>query len=378
MAEAFKNVFNKTSITSMANHLATTWPEFNSTAFIKTSLKAIDALEFKQRSAQITDALTEYLPTDFAQTSQIILNSLTPVESNPTESQELSIDDGICSWCIMPLTYYVTLHGLKHFDHSMELLKQLTKRFSSEFDIRTFLIAEPDKTLAVLEQWSTDKNFHVRRLVSEGSRPRLPWAMKLQQFIDDPSAVINLLEKLKDDDIEYVRRSVANSLNDIAKDHPDLVAEIAKRWLVGADNNRKRLVRHACRTLIKQGHKNTLASLGYHSPEIKAIVLNVETADVIFGSKLEFNLSITSDSTNKQPLIIDYIIHHQKANGSTSPKVFKWKNLTLSAKSTMNASRAHAMRKISTRVYYSGLHRLEIMVNGESVAIEDFYFRMKS
>jgi 3-methyladenine DNA glycosylase AlkC len=162
----------------------------------------------------------------------------------------------------MPLTHYVGRNGLKHFDLSMMLLKEMTKRSSSEFDIRYFLLDSPLRAISILQEWTQDPNQHVRRLVSEGTRPRLPWAMRLPVFIEDPSPLIPLLDALKDDEEEYVRRSVSNNLNDIAKDHPDVVAGIARQWLKGASKNRQRLVRHACRTLIKQGHKETLAALG--------------------------------------------------------------------------------------------------------------------
>ncbi len=163
----------------------------------------------------------------------------------------------------MPMAHYVGLRGHDHFDLSMTLLKAFTKRFSSEFGIRFFLLDDPEQTLSVLKQWTKDEDKHVRRLVSEGSRPRLPWAMRLPLFIKDPAPVIVLLELLKDDNDEYVRRSVANNLNDIAKDHPSVVADIAGQWMQGADKQRQQLIRHACRTLIKQGNKKVLRVFGF-------------------------------------------------------------------------------------------------------------------
>ena len=196
--------------------------------------------------------------------------------------------------------------------------------------------------------------------------------MRLPAFMTDPAPVIHLLELLKDDDEEYVRRSVANNLNDIAKDHPDLVAEIASQWLKGAEKNRERLVRHACRTLIKQGHQATLKAFGYNKARVEVDKLEVLNSSVAFGSALEFELGLTSASADSQPLIIDYAIHHQKANGSTSPKVFKWKTLTLERHATLVAKRRHPMKMITTRVYYPGTHKLEILINGTSVGVVDF------
>ena len=216
----------------------------------------------------------------------------------------------------------------------------------------------------------------MRRLASEGCRPRLPWAMNLPQYIKNPKPVIELLELLKDDDKEYVRRSVANNLNDIAKDHPELVASIARRWMKGANTERKKLITHACRTLIKQGHVKTLKILGFDLPEIRRVNIDIMTPIVVFGDALQFSLSIDSACDHAQALMIDYIVHHQKANGSTSPKVFKWRNINLPAKKTLISTKTHTIKKITTRVYYPGLHRVEVMVNGMSVAIADFELSM--
>ena len=196
--------------------------------------------------------------------------------------------------------------------------------------------------------------------------------MRLHQFIEDPSPVVELLEKLKDDSSEYVRRSVANNLNDFAKDHPDLVTGLAKAWMVGASADRKRLVRHALRTLVKAGNPEALSVLGYGQPEIDMTGFSVSTAQVVFGSPLEFDIELVSTSSKDQKLLIDYVVHHVKANGQTSPKVFKWKNLTLAAGKTLTASRKHPIRAITTRRYYSGSHRVEIQVNGQSFGGADF------
>jgi len=285
-------------------------------------------------------------------------------------------DDGIAGWAIMPMTYYVGLCGHDYFDLSMKLLKELTKRFSSEFGIRFFLLESPEKTLSILKKWTHDKDRHVRRLASEGTRPRLPWAMRLPLFIKDPAPVMNLLEVLKDDDEEYVRRSVANNLNDIAKDHPDMVADIAARWMKGASKERKKLIRHGCRTLIKNGHKKTLRVLGFKSPKIQHASIEILTPKVVFGDALQFKLSISSDYRSDQALMIDYIIHHQKANGKTSPKVFKWRTTILPPKKTLTATKKHNIRKITTRVYYPGVHTVQIMVNGVFVGTADFELLM--
>ncbi len=370
MAEPFKNLFNEQIITSMGAHLTNAWPEFDCSGFTAMATNNLDALELKERSMQITKALVAFLPDDFEHAATVMLESLAPEDGYEIDWNDS--DEGIVGWAIMPMVDYVGLHGLEHFDLSMTLFKEMTKRSSSEFGIRFFILAEPERTLSVLKTWLDDPNHHVRRLISEGTRPRLPWAMRLPVFIENPAPVLLLLEALKDDKEEYVRRSVANNLNDIAKDHPDIVAQIAKQWLKGADKNRKKLVRHACRTLIKQGHKATLKALGYDAPCVKLEKLDISTPHVEFGEALYFEMSLISTSEQEQNLIIDYAIHHRKANGKTSPKIFKWKTGTLAPSETLFAKRKHAIKKITTRTYYPGIHRLEIFVNGVSLDSKEF------
>jgi len=229
MPEPFKTFFNEHLIHDMGAELVKAWPGFDHEEFVASATNNLDKLELKARSAQITDALATCLPDDFEQAAEIMRASLAPPDADALAG------NGITGWAIMPMTHYVGLHGLGHFDISMTLFREMTKRFSAEFDIRHFLLEEPDRTLRVLRRWTCDSDHHVRRLVSEGTRPRLPWAMRLPAFIEDPAPVLPLLEALRDDKEEYVRRSVANNLNDIAKDHPDLVARLAEQWLVDAD-----------------------------------------------------------------------------------------------------------------------------------------------
>ena len=189
------------------------------------------------------NTMVEYLPTNFTHAAEIMLASLSPAQDDGSFNSSMD-EQGIAGWAIMPMCHYVGIFGIDHFDQSMNLFKELTKRFTAEFGIRFFLLADPEKTLATLVHWISDKDRHVRRLVSEGTRPRLPWAMQLPQFIQNPQPIIELLELLKDDEEEYVRRSVANSLNDISKDNPEVVVDIAERWTNGANNERKKLIRH--------------------------------------------------------------------------------------------------------------------------------------
>jgi 3-methyladenine DNA glycosylase AlkC len=278
---------------------------------------------------------------------------------------------GVRGWAILPMADFVAARGLQDFDASLDLLAEMTKRATSEFAVRPFLVADPDRTLAHAWRWAGDANRHVRRLASEGTRPRLPWGMRLGRFVADPSPLIPLLTRLRDDPSDYVRRSVANSLNDIAKDHPDLVADIARDWLADAPPERTRLVRHACRTLVKRGHSPTLAALGYGPPTVRLSKLEVLTPEVSFGTALEFVAEIASEGA-AQDIVLDYVIHHLRANGGTGAKVCKWKVLALGAGETLRLARRHPMRPVTTRRYYDGTHRVAVVANGVVLAEAEF------
>lgn len=372
--EPFKNLFNETIIAGMGDHFFKAWPDFDRAGFIRSATANLADLELKERSDQITQALCDYLPDDFVHAGEIMLSSLTPEDGSDLSNVPVNTK-GISGWAVMPMAHYVGLLGLKHFDFSMTLFREMTIRASSEFGIRFFIMEKQEDTLSTLMNWTKHESEHVRRLVSEGTRPRLPWAMRLMALVKNPAPLLPLLEALKDDSSEYVRRSVANNINDIAKDHPEFVAEIAGRWFPGASLNRQKLVRHACRTLIKQGDQRILKVLGYEKPRLEC-QLKILTPKVQFGEALQFEIVLSPTTNLAQPLIIDYVIHHQKANGLTSPKVFKWKTFTLKAKQNHLAQKKHSIKKITTRVYYPGLHRIEIAINGIKLASDEFELMM--
>jgi len=356
-------------IAQMGGHLARSNPDFDVQAFTHKAIKGLDPLELKERSNHIRDALKQTLPGDFKRACETMIGSLHPIDDRE-KGNEMD-GEGVAGWSIMPMAEFVAERGLDDIDTSFATLKELTKRFTAEFAIRPFFIHAPTETLDTFKTWSKDPNLHLRRLASEGSRPRLPWGLRLQAFVEDPEPILPILETLKDDTEEYVRRSVANNLNDIAKDHPDLVAEIAKAWLKDASKDRTRLVKHACRSLIKEGHKGTLEALGYGPVKI-AVDLDLKTKKIRMGEPLEFSARLTSQAKTIQPLIIDYVLHHRKANGQTSPKVFKWKVAEIKPGQTLNLSKKHPIKPITTRVYYEGAQGVEVQVNGQSYGKAEF------
>ncbi|WP_419910815.1 DNA alkylation repair protein [Hoeflea sp.] len=372
MPEPFKNFFNAELIAAMAGHLAQQSENFDAKSFKKHALDGLDDLELKQRSSQITDALCGALPEDFKSACATLTGALHPEDD--VDLSELTTDThGLRGWAVLPMADFVSRKGMDDFDHSLDVLKEMTKRMSAEFAVRPFIAADPERAMRHVKLWASDKNYHVRRLASEGIRPRLPWGMRLNNFVDDPGPILPVLEMLKDDPQEYVRRSVANNLNDIAKDHPDLVAEIAGKWLAGGpDKNRQRLVRHACRSLVKAGHRPTLQALGYGAAEVTLERFSLDRDAVRLGETVLISADIRSTSTSDQDVIVDYVVHHQKANGKTSPKVFKWKTLRLAAGEQTIMEKKHPMRPVTTRTYHPGQHAIEIQANGQSLGKRDF------
>ena len=370
MAEPLKNFYSPDTVRLMSRVFQRNWPAFNGKIFETEILAGFDALELKQRARRITDALVRHMPPDFEEASDLITRSLkTDPDEEPVKSR--SAQEGITGWATVPIGDYVALTGRDHFDLSLDMLKRLTPHLSSEFAIRPFLRDETERTLAVMQGWISSPDRHVRRLVSEGTRPRLPWAPKLTGFIENPEPILPLLDALKDDPADYVRKSVANNLNDIAKDHPDVVVDIARTWLPDADRNRQRLIRHACRTLVKNGYRPALDALGFDKPEVRLEHMAV-TPRVVFGDGLTIDVRLVSTGSKPQDLVLDYVIHHRKANGSTSPKTFKWRTGPLAAGGTLELEKRHAIREITTRKYYPGEHRVEIQVNGTIIGSAPF------
>ena len=368
--EPFKNLFSPELVSCIGQHLQIHLPGFDRKAFEAVILAQLEKLELKERSQLIADHMHAVLPDGHSERYKILLAMLHPEELNNEGSS--SEQDGIRGWGIYPLTMVVGQHYGEEFDVALAVLKEMTKRFTAEFEIRHLLVADQERVLATLAQWVNDPNHHVRRLVSEGSRPRLPWGLQLTRLVADPLPTLPWLKALRDDESEYVRRSVANHLNDIAKDHPDLIAELAQDWMQGADKNREKLLRHACRTLIKQGHACALAAFGIEAPQLQRVELAVDNAIVQFGEALVFNVELRSDSPKPQTLIIDYLLHFKKSNGKLAAKVFKGTKLELAAGERYTFKKKHAIKPITTRKYYAGEQGLSLRINGRDFGYVSF------
>ncbi len=276
----------------------------------------------------------------------------------------------------LPHVFYVAQYGLDHFEVSMHAQYELTQRFSAEFSIRSFLERYPEETLARLEVWARDPSPHVRRLVSEGTRPRLPWAPRLRRFQEDPRPVLHLLELLKDDPELYVRRSVANNLNDIGKDHPDVLVETARRWLEDASEERQWLVRHALRSAVKRAEPGALDVLGYGSDAaVKIGNVRLTPKRPVTGGSVNVAFEITNAASRHQRVLVDLRVHFVKANGSASPKVFKLSTLDLAPGETAALKKTITLENLTTRKHYPGTHRVEVVINGRTHPLARFELR---
>lgn len=373
--EPFKELLNADVVKTIGMILAKTSKQcgvnFSRENFEKSVVPELPSLELRQRVSAITDAADKCLPESFDTFSAVMLRALHPSEDTARDKIEFGID-GLSGMALWPFTELVAQRTLQSDrpEEGLSLLKEQTKRATAEFAIRPIIERYPDLSFKTLMDWTKDENRHVRRLVSEGTRPRLPWGKQLKFLIADPEPIMPLLQALRDDREEYVRRSVANNLNDIAKDHAGRVAWIASRWLTDADRNRRRLVKHACRTLIKNGDKGALSAFGYHEIAGLQVDLSVETPTVVFGETLEFKLTLANLPAGHN-VMIDYAIHFVKANGSLAAKVFKWKDFS-STDVSLSTARKHAIKPITTRKYYPGKHLIEIIVNGVPMARGEF------
>ncbi len=369
MAEPLKNHFGADVPTTLAAMIAAVHPSFPAKAFVRDALKGYDALELMPRGRHLATVLRTHLPAHYPEAVRILVQST----QQPVQRQ---VAPSMASFLFMPHCFFVAQYGLEHFEESMEAQHTLTQRFTAEFSIRPFLVAHPKATLQRLHQWAQDPSEHVRRLVSEGTRPRLPWAMRLPAFQADPAPVLALLELLKDDPALYVRRSVANNLNDIGKDHPQVLVDTAKRWLKNASPEREWVVRHALRWAVKQGDAGALKVLGFaQGAQVKVAAASITPQRVNLGGAVTITFTLESTQAQPQDLMVDLQVHYAKANGKTSGKVFKLKALTLAGPGRVQMQKTLKLEDLTTRKHYAGRHAVELLVNGAAHALGAFELR---
>ncbi|WP_285435833.1 DNA alkylation repair protein [Pseudomonas sp. fls2-241-R2A-110] len=356
-APALKEIFNAARLQHIATEMTAVYPAFNAKAFLKMANDGLADLSIMQRMARVSECLHAALPLGYDE-SLDILRALAP-----------RLNSGFVS---ISLPHYVAMYGAHDFEQSMDALKYFTAFGSAEFAIRYFLRSDLQRSLALMQQWSLDDNEHVRRLASEGSRPRLPWSFRLEQIQRDPTLAAGILDNLKADASLYVRKSVANHLNDITKDHPEWVLDLIEGWSL-ENKHTAWIAKHALRSLIKQGNQRALAIIGASGKaEVEIIGVTVEPAVIRLGEKITLSFDVKSTVAESQRLVIDYAIDYVKANGGTSAKVFKLKALTLAGGGSEFVSRGQHIKELTTRKHYVGKHAVHIMVNGERLASTSF------
>jgi DNA alkylation repair enzyme len=363
---AFKLWMNDRVVNKIGKAIKAEYAAFDLKEFSKVS-KELGPLELKARVLAITAGLKKTLPPEYKKALNILVKSM--------KTGDLS---GFELW---PVSEYISQFGLDHFDESLKAMYQLTQRFTAEFAVRPFLNKDHQKVLKTLDGWTEDKSSHVRRWISEGTRPLLPWGAKIHAFIKDPSHTVSFLEKLRHDEELYVRKSVANHLNDISKHHPQVVVETLSKWLkdVPAEHQPKIdwIKRHALRTLIKKGHPGALKLMGVQGKaKVKVGELKLSQKTYKLNDKLSFELAVTSTFAQKQKLVVDYAIDFIKANGKLGQKVYKLKTFEIGAKETVTLAKSHSLKPITTMKYYSGKHHVKIQVNGEKIASGEFIFKV--
>jgi len=366
--EALKLFFSPALVRRLAADIVRVHPRFPERAFVKDACAGLSALELLDRGKHIARSLARHLPPAYPDAMAVLLRSL-----GPEHATDELLGVGMAPFYYLPHVTFVAERGLDHFDLSMRAQYELTKRFTAESSIRPYITRDPERVLVVLRKWTKDRNAHVRRLVSEGTRLRLPWAPRVPWLDANPERVLVLLELLKDDPSTMVRRSVANNLNDLGKTHPQLLMRTATAWLTDASPERRSLVEHALRSAVKRGDRDALRLLGYGkraSVSLERVTFNPR--QVRIGARVVMSFTLRSTSRTSQDLLVDVAVHFVKARGLTSAKVFKVTRLLLPPRETVDLKTAFSLAVHTTRVPRPGIHAVDVMVNGQAMRAGSF------
>ncbi|SFV70037.1 DNA alkylation repair enzyme [hydrothermal vent metagenome] len=349
MAPLLKDLYNEGYIELLCINIMREYPEFKYTSFkqiiFNTSYKEY---ALKERMHHISTTLGEFLPKKYSKAIDILKLIFTNM------NHKYGLEN-------MIFQDFVEVYGLDSFDTSMRALEVFTHKCSSEFAIRQFILKYEERTMAQMCIWATREDEHLRRFASEGCRPRLPWAIALPAFKSNPASVLKILNLLKDDSSPYVRKSVANNLNDISKDNPQILKDLAKEW-IGFSKERDGLLKHGCRTLLKQSDSEVLELFGFTKPKDIFLENFIHHNAVKLGENLEFSFDICSPTTLGK-LLIEFVVGFLRKNTKHNKKVFKISEGTYTEK-MKKVSKNYSFKAISTRVYYKGEQTLSILING--------------
>ena len=356
-APLLKDLLNAKALALIGRAAAQAHPAFDQRAYLAMAREGLDELSIMQRMSRAADSLRAHLPSDYRTALQIVRRMAPQLPGG---------------FVAMVLPELVGRHGLDHFELSLQALRELTPYSSAEFAIRPYIAQDPDAVLTLAAHWAEDDNEHVRRLASEGTRPRLPWARRLPLLVAEPQRTRAILETLRADPSAYVRRSVANHLNDIGKDHPEWVLDLLESWPTQQPETQW-ITRHALRNLIKAGHRRALGLVGV-SPGAKVQLLSftVSPATIRLGQTLRLSATLVSTASQVQKLVIDYAIHYVKKSGASSRKVFKLRTLELESRASITLAKEQLIADFTTRTHHAGRHKVELLVNGLSMAQGQF------
>jgi 3-methyladenine DNA glycosylase AlkC len=355
----FKDHISRASVTRLGDVLAAGERCFDARRFAEEASRGLDRLELKARVARVAGVLARHLPDDFESAAAVVLRTVPASDLN--------------MWEAWPVTDWVADAGIDAPATALEVLAAITGKASAEFAVRPFIDRHPDLTFATLQRWTAHPDEEVRRLVSEGSRPRLPWAPRVRVLDAKPEWAVPLLDRLRDDPSAYVRRSVANHLNDISKADPGAALDLAGRWTAEGGTHAAAVVRHGLRSLVKGGDPRALALIGADADEhIEVRDFTVVTPTVRLGGELVWRCFLTARSGRPVLAVVDYVVHFAGAGGAQRRKVFKLKTVRLESGRPAEIVRRHPLVPVTTRRYYPGRHRVEIQVNGRVLDGEDF------
>ncbi len=375
MATELKHLLPMTAALQLGEGLKSAGLTLSLAAWQRALGSDFEQLGLMDRGRRLSVVLRQFLPSDFRQAAPLLVHSMgRPMGLDP-RGEPVASGDVVSSFYHLPHSMYIAEHGLDHLPEAMQAQHALTQRFTAEFSLRPFLQQHTQATLAHLTQWVSDPSAHVRRAVSEATRPRLPWAARLPDFVRDPSPVLPLLARLRDDSSSYVRRSVANHLNDIGKDHPELLTGTARQWLDDAPvpASRQALLRHALRTAIKRGDVQALALFGHGqvSPlQIQSASITPSKARI--GDSVTLRCTLYNPSAEVASALADWRVFYVKANGMLNPKVFKGATVQIDAHSHGVLEKTLSLRQMSTRTHHPGRHTVEIVINGHAHSIGHF------
>lgn len=356
-APKLKHYINRELVDRLGQRFAAVVEGFDPDRFAASLFPDLDSLELKDRIAAVAGGLAARLPEDFPIAVASVVDAVRHGDR----------PDGWEAW---PLAAFIEIYGADHPAAALDAMEVITTYSSCEFAIRPQLENHPGGTFDRLSMWVDHPDERVRRLVSEGTRPLLPWATRVRSLRDDPRRSLALLDRLRNDSSETVRRSVANHLNDISRDHPDLAVEVAVRWKAGGgDAATMAVLSHGLRTLVKQGHSGALAALGFTTvAAVDVVSFTCQPARIEMGGTVRLQAEVRSTGDEVQRLVVDLVVHFVKANGSTSPKVFKWTTLDLTPGEERVLTRSHSFRDLSTRTHHPGHHQFVLQVAGGEAA----------